>query len=220
MIETSIRNPEKHETVRADGQGRVSLGVEYADHDVEIVVVDAEPSESEGQALQQAIGDRPMTDAERKGMLFVRSFGIDRTCLDEHHDADVGEDGVDATSVGLSDVDWHDDVLVDDENVARFQFDGDDDPAPYCDEPTAEPVAVEVVDDDAYGVPVYRYENERGDASALSREYVEKVQRIYGYDPTADLSHVRVHPDEGPFPVIFHDPAGETHITIAPRVAD
>jgi hypothetical protein len=49
MIETTIRNPEKHETVRADSQGRVSLGVEYADHDVEIVVVDAEETDRQNQ---------------------------------------------------------------------------------------------------------------------------------------------------------------------------
>jgi hypothetical protein len=43
---------------------------------------------------------------------------------------------------------------------------------------------------------------------------------VYGYDPAEELSHVRVHPEEGPYPVMFRDPDGESHITIAPRVAD
>lgn len=219
-IETTIRNPEKHETVRADGQGRVSLGVEYADHDVEVIVVAAEESDRDGRALQQAIGDRPLADHERTGMLFVRSFGIDRRCLVEDHDAAADEDGVDPATVGVSDVDWSEGVLVDDANVARYRFDCNTEPVPFADEPAAEPTAVTALDDADYGLPVYRYENEQGDASAITQEYVENVQRIYGYDPTVDLSHVRVHPEEGPYPVLFRDPTGESSIAIAPRVAD
>ena len=219
MIETTIRNPEKHETVRADSQGRVSLGVEYADHEVELVVVAAEESDSESRALQQAIGDRPLADHERTAMLFVRSFGLDRRCLAEDHGASVGEDGVEAATVGVADVDWSRGVLVDGGNVARFRFD-ESESAPFSDEPTNEPAAVRSVDDGEYDVPVSLFENEAGGASAIAQEFAEKIRRIYGYDPTAETEHVRVHAEEAPYPVQFCDPAGDTHVAVAPRVVD
>jgi hypothetical protein len=218
VIETTVENPEKHETVRADSQGRVSLGIEYADHDVELVVVDAR--ESEAGSVQQAIADRPMEAHERTGMLFVRSFGIDPDSLRADHDAVTGPEGVDPDTVGVSDVDWSAGVIVDRRNVARFTFGGADaGQFPFSDEPTAEPVAV-TTGDGGYDEPVYCYENEHGDVSAVAQSFVDDVGRVFGYDPTEELSHVRVHPEEGPYPVLFRDPAGDAHITVAPRVAD
>lgn len=221
MIETTIEDPEKLETVRTDDQGRASLGVEFADHEVEVLVVSAEPVQPEEAGFQQTIGERPMSDHERKGMLFVRTFGIDPTCLVADHGAVTGPDGVEAGSVGLSDVDWSDGVLLDERNVARFRFEGTDGDRqfPFSDEPTAEPVGV-TADDDSFDTPVFVFENEAGETTAIAQELVENVRQVYDYDPTEELSHVRVHPEEGPYPVLFGDPGGDTHVTIAPWVAD
>lgn len=74
--------------------------------------------------------------------------------------------------------------------------------------------------DYTYGDPVYCYANEQGDISAVSQELVEKVQRIFGYDPVEELSNVRGHPDEEAHPVLFRATAGDTYVAIAPRVAE
>jgi hypothetical protein len=219
MIETTIQNPEKHETLTADSQGRVSLGIEYAAHDVEIVVVDSEEHEPDEDSLQQTIGDRPMNEHERKGMLFVRSFGISRRFLKDDHTAETTEDGnVEADSVAPIDVNWSYGFLHDPGNVARFEFDtgAGDGQFSYTDKLTAEPAGVTT--DENEGDPVYRYENDAGEASAIAQELAEKVGQMFGYDPAEDLSNVRVDPDEAPTPVMFRDPESDTYVAIAPRV--
>lgn len=221
MIETTIKNPEKHETITADSQGRISLGVEYAAHDVEIVVVKAEEHQHEQTGLQQTIGDRPMNEQERKGMLFVRSYGISSQFLKDENTVETKDDGtIDLDTVGATDVNWSYGYLVDPKNVARFEFDtgAEEQQFPARQQLTAEPTAV--TSDKMDGTPVYRYENEEGDTSAVLKEWVENVQRVYGYDPTEELSNLRVNPDDAPFPVMFRDPDGETYIAIAPRIDD
>lgn len=219
MIETTIRDPEKHETLTADSQGRVNLGVEYAGRDVELVVVESREHQPEKTGLQQTI-DRPMTDAERKGMLFVRSFGIAPRFLKDEHGAVTTDEGVDPDSVSPSDVDWSDGYLQDPENVALFAFEegAAEEQFPFGERLTAEPVAVTAGKTD--GTSVYRYENERGDASAVVQEFVEKVERLFGYDPSDDSSHVRVNPEEGPNPVLFRDPESEAFVAVAPWVSE
>lgn len=219
MIETRIENPERLETLRADGQGRISLGVEYADRIVEIVVVDSEAEDAERTGVQQTIGDGPMNEHERRGMVFVRLFGIDPDFLRGKDDSEPDADGVDPETVRQSDVDWSEGYLLGGNHAARFDFseDGGERP-PYSEQLTATPIEV-TADDDTYGEPVYRYENENGDTSAVSKELVEKVRRLYGYDPVEDRSNVRVHPEEGAHPVLFHDASGDTSVAIAPLLA-
>lgn len=220
MIETTIRDPEKHETLTADSQGRINLGVKYADRTVEVVVADSTDDRAEVAGLQQTIGDRPMEEYERQGMLFIRLFGIDQSFLTEDHDAVVTDNEVQPDTVGLSDVDWSKGYLLDASNVTRFEFDREaDEQFAFSDELIAEPVDV-TLDNGNYGDPVYCFENERGDTSAVLGEYVSHIQRVFGYDPTKTLSNVRVHPDEAPRPVMFRDPSGDGYIAIAPRVPD
>jgi hypothetical protein len=218
MIETRIENPEKHETVTADSQGRVSLGVEYAAQDVEIVVVDAADPRSENEATQQTIGEGPMTHHERKGMLFVRTFGIRSEFLKEEHFAETDEEGhVDQSTVSPVDVDWSRGFLSDPQNVARFEFD-EEKQGLFSDKLVAEPARVTV--EEHTGEPVYRYENDSGGSSAVAREYADNVSRIFGYDPGEALANVRVDPDEAPTPVLFRDPESEAYVAIAPRIGD
>lgn len=54
----------------------------------------------------------------------------------------------------------------------------------------------------------------------MSEALVTNVKRIFGYDPSEELSNVRVHPEEAPRPVMFRDPTGERYIAIAPRVPE
>ncbi|AFK18799.1 hypothetical protein E6P09_08445 [Haloferax mediterranei ATCC 33500] len=220
MIETTIRDPEKHETLRADSQGRVNLGVQYAGRVVEIVVAESTEEQSDAVGLQQVIGDRPMEEHERQGMLFVRLFGIDRSFLTEDADVTTDDDGVRSDTVGLSDVDWTEGYLIDHKNVARFEFDQDaEEQFPFKEEITAEPVDI-TLEEDEYDEPVYSYENANGGTSAVSEALVTNVKRIFGYDPSEELSNVRVHPEEAPRPVMFRDPTGERYIAIAPRVPE
>jgi len=217
MIETTITNPERHETVTADSQGRVSLGVDYAAHDVEIVVVDSEAHDTETSGVQQTVGAEPMTETERAGMLFVRSFGIDRECLKDDHAADVDEDGVDAGTVAPTDVDWSAGSLSDAENAARFELDDSGPEAvPFEKRLSAEPAAVTA--EEMAGESVSALANDSGDRSAVLTEYVDGVQRVFGYDPTDELAHVRVDPDDGPAPVLFRDPDSDRYIVVAPWV--
>lgn len=218
MIETTIQDPEKLETLRADSQGRVNLGVEYAGREVEILVVDSEETQSEEVPLQQTIGDRPMDDHERTGMLFVRAYGIKSTFLTDDHTAVTTEDGVDESTVAPTDVDWSYGYLAEPKNAVRFVFDEDataDHPA-FSEQFTVEPVSVaaETVD----GASVYRYENEAGDTSAVAAAFVTPVEQLFGYDPTEDLANVRVDPDQGPAPVLFTDPESDAYLAVAPRV--
>lgn len=220
MIETTIRDPEKHETLRADSQGRVNLGVQYAGRTVEIVVAESADEESEASSLQQTIGDRPMEEYERQGMLFIRLFGIDQAFLVDDHSATVDGGEVQADTVGLADVDWSQGYLLDQRNVSRFHFDQDaEEQFAFGDELTAEPAAV-TFDESSYGDPVYCFENANGEKSAIFEEYVEHIQRIFGYDPTEELSNVGIHPDEAPHPVMFRNPTSEGYIGIAPRVPE
>jgi len=216
MIETTIHDPEKHDTVTADSQGRVSLGVEYAAHDVEIIVVDAKSHEPESSGVQGTIGDGPMNEHERTGMLFVRSFGISPRFLKDDHTAETDEDGiVDPDTVAPVDVDWSHGFLADPGNVARFEFDtggGDS----FADQLTAEPVDVTATEDQ--GTPVYRYENDRGDAVAIAQDIADGVRGLFGYDPAEDRSHVRVAPEDAPAPVMFRDPDGDAYVVIAPWI--
>lgn len=220
MIETTIRDPEKHETIRADSQGRVNLGVKYAGRTVEIVVVESRGEQSNVSGLQQTIGDRPMEEHERWGMLFIRLFGIDQSFLVEDHDAVIDENEVQSDTVGLSDVDWSKGYLLDQNNISRFEFEQDaEEQFAFSDELTAEPIDV-TLDESNYGDTVYCFENENEGTSAVLGEYITYIQRIFGYDPTKELSNVRVHPDEAPRPVMFRNPVSESYIAIAPRVAD
>lgn len=218
MIEANIQNPEKLETLRVDGQGRVNLGVEYAGREAEIVVVESRELTSDEAPLQQTIGDRPLTEYERKGMLFIRAFGISPRFLVENHTAMVTEDGVDVETVAPTDVDWSHGFLIEPKNVARFVF--DEEAAPdrpsFSDRYTAE--AVECSSDSINDTSVYRFENEEGDTSAIAEEFVSRVESILGYDPTDDLEHVSVDPDKGPAPVLFTDPESDAYLAIAPRV--
>lgn len=219
MIETTIQNPEKHETLTADSQGRVNLGVEYAGRDVELVVVESREHQPEETGLQQTI-DKPMTESEQKGMLFVRAFGIAPQFLKDEHNAVTTDEGVDPDSVSPSDVNWSYGYLQEPKNVVRFVFEeeANEEEFPFTERLTAEPVAVTSGKNN--GASVYRYENEEGDTSAIGQEFVEKVEQLFGYDPSDDLSHVRVNPDEGRNPVMFRDPESETFVAIAPRVSE
>ncbi|WP_277553036.1 hypothetical protein [Halobaculum limi] len=220
MIETTIRDPEKHETLKADSQGRVNLGVAYAGRTVEIIVAASNDERSDSTSLQQTIGDRPMNEYERQGMLFVRLFGIDQSFLVDDHDAVVTDTRVEPETVGLADVDWSEGYLLDSSNVTRFEFEQSADEAyAFGDELTAEPVDV-TLDESTYDEAVYCFENDDGGTSAVLGEYVKHVQRIFGYDPTKDRSSVRLHPDEAPRPVMFRDPSSDRYIAIAPRVVD
>lgn len=221
MIETTIRNPEKHETLTADSQGRVNLGVEYAARDVELVVVESTVREPERTGLQQTIADEPMTAAERKGMLFVRAFGVSPRFLKDEHDAVVEDGRVDPESVAPTDVDWSHGFLQDPKNVARFKFDGEAAPEaqfPFEERLTEEPTAVET--DEGGDQPVYRYENDHGDVSGVAQSLVENVERMFGYDPAEELANVRVNPEEAPNPVLFRDPGSDVFVAVAPRVAE
>jgi len=216
MIETTIQDPERHETIRADSQGRINLGVEYAGRSVEVVVVGSE-NPTEGKGVQQTITDRSLPPAERTGMLFVRTFGVAERCLVEDHTATVGEEGVEAETVSPDDVDLAG-TLVDSRNIAQFVPDPDA-AAGVMSDLTAEPVTVEAADDD-YAEPVYYYENPAGELSAVAQEYVAKVGRALGYDPTEALENVRVHPENGDHPVRFEDSASDAYIAVAPYIAD
>lgn len=220
MIETTIRDPEKHETLRADSQGRINLGVQYAGRTVEVVVANSTEDASDASSLQQTIGDRPMEEYERQGMLFIRLFGVDRTFLVDDHNVTIDGGDVQAETVGLNDVDWSRGFLLDQRNVARFDFDESaDEQFAFSNELTAEPVDV-TLDEDGYGEPVYCFENEDGGTSAILQAYVEHVQRIFGYDPTVELSNVGIHPETAPQPVMFRNPANDGYIGIAPRVSE
>jgi len=219
MIETTITNPEKHETVTADSQGRISLGVEYAARDVEIVVVDSDAHEPEESGVQQTIGAEPMTESERAGMSFVRSFGVHREFLKDDHSAEVGDDGaVDAETVTPTDVDWSKGYLSDPKNAVRFEFDepGRDEGFPFEEALSAEPA--DVVSDELAGEAVYAFANDDGDQSTILVDYVESIQRIFGYDPADEPAHVRVDPDDGPAPVLFRDPDSDLYVAIAPWI--
>lgn len=219
MIETTIQNPEKHETVTADSQGRVNLGVEYAGRDVELVVVESREHQHEKTGLQETI-DKPMTESEQKGMLFVRAFGIAPKLLKEEHDAVTTDEGIDADSVSPSDVDWSYGYLQEPKNVARFVFEEEtnEDQFPFTERLTTEPAAVTSGTDS--GESVYRYENEGGDTSAIAQAFADRVGQLFGYGPSDDLSYIRINPDEGPNPVMFRDPESEMFVAIAPRVSD
>lgn len=218
MIEATIQDPEKLETVRADSQGRINLGVKYAGREVEIVVVESRKCESDESPLQHTIGNRPMTEQERKGMLYIRAFGISPQFLVEDHTAQMTEEDIDVETVAPSDVDWSHGYFVEPKNVARFVFDEDavTDRPSFSDQFTAEPVdcTEDTIDDTA----VYCYENEAGDTSAIGEELANHVEPIFGYDPTETLSNVRVNPEEGPAPVLFTDPESDSYLAIAPRV--
>jgi len=218
MIETTITDPEKHETVTADSQGRISLGVEYAARDVEIVVVDSEVHESEESGIQQTIGAEPMTEHERLGMSFVRSFGVRSEFLKDDHTAAVGDDGVDPETVAPTDVDWSQGYLGDPKNAVRLEFDerGQERGFPFAETLTEEPASVTA--DEVASEAVYSFTNEAGDRSAILAEYVEHVQQLFGYDPAKDSAHVRVNPDDGPNPVLFRDPDSDVYVGIAPWV--
>jgi len=184
-------------------------------------VVDSKEHDPERGGLQRTIGDRPMNEHERKGMLFVRSFGISRRFLKDDTTAEIEEDGsVDPDTVAPIDVNWSYGFLGDPKNVARFEFDGDagDGQYPCSEKLTAEPAGVTA--DEMGGSPVYRYENDAGDTSAISRDLADGVQRIFGYDPAEELSNVRVDPDEAPTPVMFRDPESDTCVAIAPRIEE
>lgn len=216
-MEVTVTDPEKVETVRADSQGRVSLGVEYAGRAVRILVAESEAEQSEDRGVQQLIGGEPMADHERKGLTFVRVFGIDPTYL---RGDEPGEESIDPSSVGHAAVDWSQGVVIDEGNVARFEFPTDrEDETRFGDQFTASAVAVGS-DDESYGEPVYEYENEDGDSSAIAQDLVGKVKRVYGYDPVEKLSRVRLHPEDPDHPVVFEDPTGETRIVVAPRIQD
>lgn len=218
MIETTIREPEKHDTITADSQGRVNLGVEYAGRDVEIVVAESAEHDPEKTGLQQTI-DRPMTETERKGMLFVRAFGIAPQFLKDEHTAVITEDGVDPETVIPSDINWSFGYLQEPKNVARFVFESDHgDPQPWEQQLTTQPTSV--VAGDIQGDPVYRFENEQGETSAIGEQFVERVQQLFGYDPETDHSNVRVNPADAPHPVMFRDPESDAFIAIAPRVTE
>ena len=220
MIETTIRDPEKHETLRADSQGRVNLGIKYAGRTVEVVVAESTEEESEASSLQQTIGDRPMEGYERQGMLFIRLFGIDQAFLTSNHSATVDGGEVQSDTVGLADVDWSQGYLLDQGNVSRFEFDEDaEERFAFRDELTAEPTDV-TLDESGYGEPVYCFENSDGETSAVLEEYVGAVQQVFGYDPTEELSNVGVHPTEAPNPVIFRNPINESYIGVAPRIPE
>jgi hypothetical protein len=221
-VETTIQNPEKHETVTADSQGRVNLGVQYAGRDIELVVVESSEHEPGTAGLQQPI-DQPMTEAERKGMLFVRAFGIAPQSLKDDHDAATTDDGIDPNSVSPSDVDWSNGYLQEPTNVARFVFETEkaetgEDQFAFTEHLTAEPA--DVTSDKIDGTSVYRYENEHGNGFAIVQEFVERVEQLFGYDSSDDLSHVRVNPEEEPNPVMFRDIESEAFVAIAPRVSE
>lgn len=220
MIETTIRDPEKHETLRADSQGRVNLGIQYAGRTVEVVVAESTEEESEASSLQQTIGDRPMKEYERQGMLFIRLFGIDQAFLTDNHSATVDGGEVQSDTVGLADVDWSQGYLLDQGNVSRFEFDQDaEEQFAFRDELTAEPADV-ALDESGYGESVYCFENSDGETSAILQEYVGAIQQIFGYDPTEELSNVGIHPTEAPNPVIFRNPLTESYIGVAPRIPE
>jgi hypothetical protein len=221
VIETTIRDPEKHETVTADSQGRVNLGVDYAAHEVELVVVESRAHRPEETGLQETIGDRPMTEAERAGMRFVRSFGLAQRFLKDDHAAEATDDGgVDPERVVPTDVDWSRGFLVDPDNVARFAFEADapEEQFSFSDRLTEEPASVEA--DEIEGERVFRFENAAGGSSAVLDEYVAHVERLFGYDPTEEPSHVRVAPDAAPRPVLFRDPERALSVAVAPRVEE
>lgn len=217
MTELIVQDPEKLETLTADRQGRISLGVKYADRQVKVVVINSEEAQPEKAGVQEAIGDQPMQYYERQGMLFIRTFGISPTFLEEDHDAETDENGIDPETVSPSDVDWSEGFLVDAKNVARFHFDTDAEERQFAfsDRLTEEPASVRENEDD-YGEPVYCYVNEKGDESAILKEFVENIRQIFGYSYD-ELSHIRVDPDEGPNPVMFRDPNGHSYIAIGPR---
>lgn len=218
MIETTVQDPELLETVRADSQGRVNLGVAFANREVELLVVSSEPSPPAEAGIQHTIEDGPVPDFERKGVLFARTFGVAREHLQEDHTADIEDGTVVPETVNAADLNWSDGRLVDARNVARFTFDeAADAELGFVDELRAEPASISQ-DEDTFETPAYRFENENGEASAIAREYVDKVSDVYGYDPVAEPSQVRVHPDEAPMPVLFRDPDGDTYIVLAPMV--
>lgn len=218
-MQVTVDDPEKLETLRADGQGRVSLGVEYAGRAVKVLVAESEAEQSEERGAQQIIGGEPMADHERKGMTFVRVFGIDPEYLSGNDESNTDDDAVDRASVNRSHVDWSEGVVIDEDNVARFEFRTDDGDERFGDQFTASAEAVEA-DEDTYGKPVYCYANEDGDVSAIDQGLVEKVSRVFGSDPLEELSRVRLHPEKADHPVVFEDAAGETRIVVAPRIQD
>ena len=221
MIETTITEPEKHETLTADSQGRVNLGVEYAQREVELVVVESRERETASGGRQQTIGDAPMTEAERTGMSFVRAFGIGEAFLKDEHTATVGEDGVDPETVAPTDVDWSRGYVRDPKNVAILAPEGGADLGgqyPFRDELTADPAGVSDGTDHDGDVTVF--ENEDGAGSAIADSMLDNVEQVYGYDPRESLEQVRVHPKEAPTPVLFEAPDGDGFLAVAPRVED
>lgn len=216
MVELTVHDPEKLDTLTADSQGRVSFGVEYAGRELEIILVDSERPDSDDAGIQEAIGERPMQYYERQGMLFVRTFGISPTFLEDDHDAESDEDGIYPETISPTDIDWSEGFLVDSKNVARFSFDPEAEERQFAfsDTLTAEPARVYENGDN--GKPSYHYVNENGEESAIAKQFVENVRRIFGYDHDA-LSHIRVDPEEGPNPVMFKDPDGHSYIAIGPR---
>lgn len=58
-----------------------------------------------------------------------------------------------------------------------------------------------------------------GTETFVSKDLLEIVEAVFGYDPTdvCNAEHVRVSTETGYFSVEFHEPSGETTITVAPR---
>lgn len=217
MLEATVDDPEKLETLRADSQGRVSLGVEYAGRTVTVLVVESATDDDRG--VQQIIAGEGMADHERTGMLFCKVFGIDPQYVDRESDEADAE--IDPATLGHADVDWSEGILIDSGNVARYEFPAaaDTEAAHFGDQFSTTAVAVEP-DEDSYGKPVYCFENDDGDTSAIDQELVARVRRVFGYDPLENLSLVGLHPDSPDHPVAFGDATGDTRIVVAPRVAE
>lgn len=217
MIETTVQNPEKQETLRADSQGRVNLGIDYAGQTVEVIVADASRPGTEGTGIQQSLSDPTLESYKRTAMLFIRSFGISTDHLVDDHNAVIDGDEVDPETVESTDIDWEMGHVGDSKNAARFVWDSEH--ASSVDiftELTERPSEVTAVDEEA-SEPVYVYTNEAGGESALSQRFVDFVQRIYGYGPD-ELHHLQMSPETSPCPVKFMHPDGETFIVIAPRI--
>lgn len=219
MIETTVQNPEHLETLRADSQGRVNLGVKFANREITLVVASTEELPAEAVGIQHTIDAGPMMAHQRQGILFARAFGIGREYLRDDHDAAVQDGEVDPETVSAADINWELGRIIDPKNVAQFVFEESTDDHQFSTRLTAQPASV-TRDEDTYESPSYRFENEHGDGSAIASAFVEKVQDVYAYDPTEDLEYVRVAPDEAPMPVFFGAPEADTYIVIAPRVPE
>ena len=220
MIETTVQNPELLETFHTDSQGRVNLGVKFANRKVEVLVVQSEPLTSDDLDIQHTIEDSSRLEYERTGMLFARAFGIARHFLrDPDGEVEIEDGTVQPESIGSHHLDWSTGRLIDHRNVAKFCFDEPEEPDCQLDEMlTAEPVSV-TLDDEAFDRPVYRFEHPEDGSSAIAEAFVDHIEEIYGYHPATNPEFVRVHASEAPMPVMFQEPDGETYILVAPRVS-